>query len=185
MVARQEGLLASRHGLGVTLHDVQSVVEELRVRLRLESGGVVDVRRQVGLLAGGWRPDVGVRSVEGGGVGHAVGRGHGASASPVVHTLRHVVASLVVARAIAVLLRKVQVSPHIGLGLRPLLVVEADLGPGLGTSQARPRGGDLVETVLENLVQVHRVLSSGDGVHLVTSARVAGQSLTLNVQLKI
>ena len=55
-----------------------------------------------------------------------------------------------------------------------------DYTPGAG---GRHRGGDLVETFLENFVQVHRVLLSGDGVHLLVTdlcseslARLAGWS---------
>ena len=110
-------------GLSVTLYDAQNVIEHKHVRLRADSGGVVEVGRQVGLLV------CGSGSVEGGDV----------------------------TQAVALFLRNVDID--MSLRMKKLwiilLVLEADI-----------RGGDLVKTSLENLVQVQRVLLSGDRVHL-------------------
>ena len=118
-------------GLSVTLYDAQNVIEHKHVRLRADSGGVVEVGRQVGLLACG-REQSGTGSVEGGGV----------------------------TQAVALYLRNVDIDMSLRMEKLwiVLLVMEADIG-----------GGGLVETFLENFVQVHRVLLSGDGVHLLVT----------------
>ena len=86
MVGRQEPLLA-RHGPSVTLHDVESIIKQLSIRLRLESV-IVDhccCCWVITLLTGWRRPDIVVSGprVQGGGVGHAVGGGHGGRAEAI------------------------------------------------------------------------------------------------------
>ena len=184
-VARLHARLA---GDGVTLHDVQRVIKQLRVWLGLESDGgprgVVDVGGQVALVTGGWTPDVlaglaaGVRGVQGGGVRHRVGGGHGGLRALVVHALRHEVVGVVSPGAggpivAAILLGEVEVGANIGLGaaLLPVAIMKApELSALVTRDQTSARGCDLVETVLENLVKMHRVLSSSHRIHPSSSS---------------
>ena len=184
MISRSQGLMmmilrkvwSSVMGLGrngsVTLHDVESIIKQLSIRLRLESV-IVDhccCCWVITLLTGWRRPDIVVSGprVQGGGVGHAVGGADGAGL--VVHAVRHEVAG-VVARILTTLPRELQ-----GLGARvaraaPVLVVEltiVDSSLSLASHMSLTRSSDLVETVLKHLVQMHRILAPSHWIHLLT-----------------
>ena len=147
----------------MALHNIERIIKQLSIRLRLEP---VIIGRVVGLLAtGGRRPDVGIVSasvgVQGRGVGHGVGGGHGGGPL-VVHALWHEVVGIIAARVVGGLASKVQVSGRIGCpsrGLLPILIMQTAISSRLASCHALARGGNLIETVLEYLVKMHRILA--------------------------
>ena len=108
--------LFMREGLSMVLHNIKSIIEQLSIRLRLNSGVIDNSRVYVRWLTSWGRPDIGFCGINGGGVGHGVGRGHG-TLPLVVHAVSHVVVGVIPRGQVVVLLREVQLSPHICIGL--------------------------------------------------------------------
>lgn len=163
-------LLLVGEGLGMVLHDVQSIIKKLGVRLRFDSGIIIfHYRVYIRSLTSWGRPDVSLHGVNGGGVGHRVGWGH-LGLPLVVHAVTHVVVGVVPGGHIIVLLRKVQLGSDISLSLwcvLPLLVtMETKTRTSFVNRKALARGSDLVEAVLKNLVEMHGVLPPCHRVHL-------------------